>query len=63
MTKRTAKILAILFAFFSFSAVRESITILTSKDDKTFSPIALILTAGFIWTSVYFWKKSKKTGI
>ncbi len=34
MTKQTTKILAILFAFFSFSAIRESSIILTSKDGK-----------------------------
>ncbi len=63
MTKQTTKILAILFAFFSFSAIRESSIILTSKDGKTFSLITLVLTSGFIWIAIYFRKKSKKTEV
>ena len=63
MTKRTAKILSILFTFFSLSAIRETISTATSEDDKTFSAIELILTTGFIWTAIYFWKKSKKTSL
>jgi hypothetical protein len=62
MTTRTAKILAI-YLHSSLSAIRETISTMTSEDDKTFGAIELILTAGFIWTAIYFWKMSKKTNL
>lgn len=61
MSKRTAKILAILFTFFSLSAIKETYGIITDKNMKMSPWLAIILTALFIWAAIYFWSKSKKT--
>ncbi|HKC67682.1 MAG TPA: hypothetical protein VKG26_05590 [Bacteroidia bacterium] len=60
------KTLAALFLFFSIAAIRETARILTSADKDiadnrtSLIPTAFILTAGFIFVTLYFWKKSKE---
>lgn len=61
-----SKPLAVLFAIFSIGAFQETIRILTSSDSdiaqnrSSLTPMAITMTAGFIWATIYFWKKSKR---
>jgi hypothetical protein len=59
-----SKVLAILFTLFSLFALRETFRILTSNEPDIapnrveLSIMAVILTWGFIFVAIRFWKKA-----
>lgn len=58
--------LAILFLLLSFGAIKETLRILTSSDAdiannrNSLTPMAVIMTALFIFLAIRFWRKSSK---